>query len=255
VVAAWFTPSTLGIGYLWAGAIGAVLLVTGAALLYRRRGRAAYARVSARIPLPIALWVVVYAGFFIASATLSVMDPIDDRFLAPIFPFLMCLAFVGIDAGAGALSRRLGHPWPAYAVAALVILWLIYPADRLNTEAKTIRAISEASRSTYDAWRHSDLMRAVEGRSFEGRVYSNAPTYTLLHAGVYTRPVPASLDAWQTGEAATVIWFDALPDCDFSRKYCVEAAYTLDQLAALFAAEPLVDARDGAVIRLRPSEP
>lgn len=265
VVRAWFLPESVEIGYYRAGAVLLVLAAVGIAWVVRRHGRAAPRAIVGALPLPVVLWVVVYPATFIVSETLYDLTPIDDRYLAPVYVFVILLVFMLLDALVQWARESGSGPRRAFAGAliALAALWLVIPALRLEDDITTLRATSRATADTYGYWRGADLVRDLAAGPVADRpradVLTNVPMHLLVHTGIPAAFVPRTLAGWDAvaarlarsgGEGVLLIWFADVERCDFTRDYCIETAYTPAQLGDAFALETLRTAAGGAVYRV-----
>lgn len=251
----WLTPERFGIGYQAAGLIAGGALVLGLALLIVRERRGALRWLAGLRALPLILFAALYTAFVVVSAARVQYDPIDERLLAPLYVPVIGLAFAALDRLADWLRTR-GGRIPAYALVALAALWLLHPVDRLRDNIPTLRDISQASQITYETWRESPLVRAVRAEPPSGRILTNAPLHLLVQSGLANDPVPATLDGWAAlmqdaaGEKVTLVWFEPVVRCDWSRRHCIETDYTVETLAGRWDATPVIIAADGGMYRL-----
>jgi hypothetical protein len=257
VLKTWFIPDQIGIGYFKAAFIAAVVFGIWGILYYRRYRRKSFSRLLQSPTIPFLLWIVIYPAFFIISETLNDLTPINDRYLAPMAPFLFGLVFMGVDTLVGTLRRSSRPPWLIYIIVGAVMLWLLYPISRLNTEVKSLRAFSEATQLTYSTWRENNLIRTIKAHPIEGEIYTNAPMPVLLHTGLAVHPIPGNLDDWNADrirelsqEQSHLLWFNDLDRCDLSRRYCIEASYTPEDLMSLFDLVTTTEVSDGTLYDL-----
>ena len=255
VLTRWFTPDRMGFGYYDAALVALVLIGLFLVYYYRRYGRITLDRLARLHTLPMILLVIIYPVFFVVNVTLIDFTPIDDRYLAPIYVFVMCLTFMLLDALVSWLTARTGSPRAAYLVIGVAALWLVVPVDRLLDELPTLKDLSAASQDTYRAWNDSDLMQRVREGNLDSPVYTNAPLPVLLYTGLSVEAVPKQLEGWSPPDnAAILIWFDTMPPCRFNRAHCIETDYTPSDLTGHVAPDPLVTATDGALYALQDRE-
>jgi hypothetical protein len=250
IVAEWFTPERFGIGYVAAGIIAALLIGLWLVIAYRRREWASWRKLAAARWLPMALYALLYVAFVILSATRVHFDAIDDRLLAPVYVFVIALAFLLVEALLGGIETHIKGGLPVVFVLILLVAWTFYPVNRLRDKIPTLKAIADASRESDRAWHDSGLMERIREADLDGPVYTNAPLPVLLYSGLTVEAVPPHLEDWSP-EAAVLVWFDAFPPCNFARKHCIQTDYTPADLAGHIPPEPLLTADDGAVYVLQ----
>lgn len=146
------------------------------------------------------LFVSTYVFVLVVAASVTLVDPISDRLLAPAFVLLVFLALVAADAKIQAgVGRGL--------VVGLLAFWLVLPA---HSAALTLGAYVHDGAGGYNtvAWRQSPLMAWLQatrsardergGSSAHGaavtagapRIYTNAPDAVYILAGIASRPSP-----------------------------------------------------------------
>jgi hypothetical protein len=227
------------------------LALLGAALLLAGAWRSARCPRSADWRRPAALiagFCLLYLGYLIAAATLTALDPIDDRLIAPLVPPLVVLLFVALAAVAGRLRA------PAAAVVVVAAVWLAL----LGRESRELlRRIDAHGISGYEAtrWRGSPLLAELRQATPDGTLYSNDPFAVWYWTGHEARLSPRrhpyrspgarvdDLTNLRAGAAAGpvyLVWFEGVPR-DF--------LLSLAELQANLDMEPTLRAPDGAVYR------
>ncbi len=254
----WFIPRELGVGYIkFTGAV--ILVLTLVVMLeYRRHGKFTLGGLERRPGvLPMLLLIIGHLIILVSSATFTYIMPIDDRYMAPIYPVVIVLIFMVIEQLQGWLSQRFQASVIKYAVPIVATVGLLVPIGRLNSEIPTLQAISKASNATYDTWRASDLIQQLKAQPPDGRIFTNAPRHVLIQTGIDSRAVPRSLEDWIPPEDVLsrsqpnyLVWFETIVGCDFERNFCIQTSYQLGDLKAIIGVQKEASAADGAVYRL-----
>jgi len=243
------------------------VVIAFAAPSVRRRAGFPYALGSAALSAVYILWLVV-------SAATTAFDPIDIRFLSPIFPFavltflflvqtllLACLTYVREKEGRlqlGKYSVYLCQPVPAVTLlaAGVFLIWFIYPAgELLRFSNATVRDGRDLNHS---AWHNSELVQNLRRGIILPQcqvVYSNYPEVVYFYAeeGKWQprysplRSPPRvmsgnmqfqALDSQWPEAGACLIWKDTTERADLLRP---------DELAALRHLVLLAQFQDGAI--------
>ena len=170
VIAAWFIPDATLPGGIFVVAVIVVVLV--AVTLKVRRA------VGGRVRLEAActgLFVSLFVGLLLYSATTYSMDAIGDRLLAPVYIPLLYLLIVMIDNSVQwlARSRRPAGKCAAYGALALCALWLYYPCSA--TLEKAQHHARHGWGYTGAVWKESSLIEWLQAHPLDGVVYSNGP--------------------------------------------------------------------------------
>jgi hypothetical protein len=251
VLARWAVPAVTG------DRVRVGLALLGAALLLAGVWQAAWHPRSADWRRPAALiagFCLLYLGYLVAAATLTALDPIDDRLISPVVPPLVVLAFVALAAVGGHAARRRG----ALAAAVLVVA-AVWPALLGYQSLELLRRIDAHGIGGYEAarWRGSPLLAELRRAPPDGTLYSNDPFAVWYWTGREARLSPrrhpyrspgVSVDdlaglraGLTTGGPAHLVWFEGVPR-DF--------LLSLDELQANLDLEPTLRAPVGAVYRI-----
>jgi|GEM_PF-805904 len=185
------------------------------------------------------LFSVVYVAYLIASATTVAFEPINSRYLIPIYIPIVLVTLTMLD---GLLCRMKTHSLvgrvPIYLLA---VLFLIYPL--LNTVA-AVQSSRQNGAGGYatDDWRERDgflkYMKLDESLQTSGQVtyYSNYADVVYAFSGVRTYCLPKKEGPYmycleqfkasvKENESSMLIWLDgSVP----------ETLYNLEELSAMF---------------------
>ena len=244
ILTAWIVPfdtkSTLPpIGLLVLLAICAAMMV-GAL----RRGNAASP------PLP-ATFVLVYCVLLVAAHTVIDITRINNRELAPIYPYLIAVLFGLLEGVERRLTARSRRAWLRYAVAVPALLWLaVYPLSQTAQEVRALRTWC----CQRTEWEQVEVVQWLTRHDLSGVVLSNStlPLYTARFGTIYMLSLSGDLNAFEAlaHPGDTVVWFsDSVKKrCGPSSWYCHKTTYTLDDLRPRL--EPIAELADGGIYRV-----
>jgi hypothetical protein len=206
----------------------------------------------ARLELVAFTFGVVYAAWLAFSAATISLDPIDDRFLAPLFVPVAWLV-VGITRRLFALGEERFGRWPTVAgLVVLAVVWAVAQGSRLPRLAADVEQSSLA---------HIPRLEASEKRLAERispQIYSNAPHAVYLRTGTRVSYSPRSAryrsderideigplrDRLAAEGRAVLIWF---------RQVDSPSVYTPAELAKYFRLRLLAEATNAALYVLCP---
>ena len=230
-----------------------LVMALGAWLVLSRAESAARARLHGYIPF--AVFTLLYVLYLVAAETLTALDAIDVRLIAPLLPPAIVLIVVMLHEVAVHLSLRLGR-WVLGAAAVAGVLWLALLGAR---SARLVQGLVADGVAGYEGqrWRTSELVGALSALNPDGVVYSNDPfiisyrtdrparlsprrhPYRSPHTPV--DDLPQLEEALASGTEIYLVWFDDVP-----RDYLMSLA----ELEAALKLDPVVRARDGTVYRI-----
>ena len=208
---------------------------------------------SARL-LPIAFFALfsgIYVAYLVASATAVAFEPINSRYLVPVYlPFLLIFMTSG-DYLASRLGERLNMRAVKYSICLLLALFMIYPA--LNTAASVLVSYrSGAGGYASDSWYDKSGFIPYMQNNESGTFYSNNAdaVYTLSGIRTYYPPkksgphmygVEQFRAAISRDESSFIIWFsNGVP----------QTLYNLEDMAQLFELEKIGEFEDGEVYKV-----
>ena len=263
----WVVPPNApdGLAYLLWLAVGLVGLA-GAVVALRGR-RPAYFRLEPA--LPFAAFVLIYLVFMLAIVPLTVGQPIDSRYLLPIYVPLLVAAmflldrFLSIDrAEAAGQGRTAGQGRAVYGLVALVLLATLVHIGYSARESLHVTARMQAEHPPYSyraaRWQHSETLNYIRTHLSNGRIYSNHPVLawfwdrTTAPGKHQSLPdeihhLTSSIMYWTDGDGAYIVWLKHLSDYDYD--------YDDFDIRCLPGVEPVAELSDGVVFRVTAAEP
>ncbi|NLV37528.1 MAG: hypothetical protein GXY17_12755 [Clostridiaceae bacterium] len=172
--------------------------------------------------LPILFFVAysaIYIVYLIASATLVAFEPINNRYLAPVYLPVLLSLFIAADYLHERIKARINPKLAGFFTYALLALFLIYPA--LNSAAFTVnnRRIGAGGFAS-DVWHERDGF--IKYMDYSGRYtyYSNCADAVYVLTGIRTYCIPKRSGPYMYGleqfkaavsrdENSYIIWFDS----------------------------------------------
>lgn len=152
----------------------------------------------------------VYVAILIAAASTSMIDPIDNRLLAPIYVPVTLATLCMANAWFHVASRSV----LVIRVLAIVVTsaWLVYGTLAFTRVVRHHARTGAGGYSTV-AWRESPLIQYLRGQSkcIQKPLYSNSPEAIYALLGVKAKPSPRhdGTSAWSIQRLACLVWWDA----------------------------------------------
>ena len=215
------------------------------------------------------LFALLHLGILVIIASATVTQPVDARYLAPIYAPLLIAAALLLDrllrieaSGKAALVKR--------ALAGLLLAgWLTMVGfDALNNVRLTAHALESGYRG-YNAaqWRERETVVHARANPIAGQAFSNEPEALYLYTGaspvgkVPLASIIHGCEAWLQSIAAPayIVWFDERAPPPSLKKvlgWPAKPAPTkpkrcnIREMQPHPALEPLADLPDGAVYRV-----
>jgi hypothetical protein len=176
-----------------------------------------------------------------------------------------------VEQGAERFNRRYRNKAGSVVVLGLSFIWLLHPASFTLPYAGELANVGLLGDYNV-AWRNSELLAWLKDHSVTGQFFTNARAPVYLHTGVYSEIMPWH-GAWSVrynaideidwspmrevvaaSDAVYFIWFRNVTryHCDIQAvNFCFDTGYTMEELASIFAVEPIIELEDGGVYRLR----
>ena len=248
VLTRWFVPREIpfSAGLMIVGSVVCAIALIIGSCRYRLKRQVNF---DLRQVLPAVLIVLVYTLFLTVSSTIIYFDRISDRFLAPIYVFVMFLVFIEIDLGFSMVSQFLKKKRRGdLLVIGLCSLWLIYP---LACVTRSVSAHIQEGAGGYNriVWRESPVMWWLRTHRVEGKIYSNAPAAIYILAGRSAQMSPRrSTDISLFKESLASEGNNYLVWCtNMHRQYL----YDVEELASQVEIEEVATFPDGAIYLLK----
>ena len=263
VFGAWIVPSNAPewVAYLLWLAVGLVGLA-GVAVVLRNRPKKPPA-FGLGPAVPCGVFALMYLVFMLAVVPLTVGQPIDSRYLLPIYMPLLLAAvflldrFLSIEATGWLAAIR-------FVLAALVLLaslahsgFSLHSNLHSTRRARTVGYLEWTYNSRY--WERSESLHYIRDTPIDGQVYSNnfflAWFWDRTAAlGKHARlphnihHLTSAIMRWTNGDGAYILWL---------RNEKCHAVYAYDDfdLRYLPGVEPVAELADGAVFRITAAEP
>jgi hypothetical protein len=205
--------------------------------------------------VPFAGFCSLYLLYLILAASLTALDPIDSRLIAPLLPpAIVLVVALGYDAATSSGRWR-----TAGRIVALALLCLWLAASARDSIQLIRRATSDGIDGYADsAWLRSETLAYLRAQPPPGEIYSNDPFAITYRTGREARLSPrrhpyrspnatvddiADLrDALASGDGVYLVWFDTVP-----RDFLLNPT----ELAMILELQPVDRFDDGTVYRLR----
>jgi hypothetical protein len=205
---------------------------------------------------PFGLYVVIYATLVVVSTAVTALDPVNGRYLSPMYvPLIIALVVL---LGSLTSEHNSARRWNAVTLtAAAVACWLVYPT--VTSAGLLERYITDGAGGFHTSrWMDSELARYVRSHEFADVVYANEPYALYFLTGKITQQSPRRYfyrSKVLTGDLETLnsqignldhvnlIWFDG---------YWGDFLYTPEDLRERYSLGELERVQDGAVYSITP---
>ncbi|HOE12572.1 MAG TPA: hypothetical protein PLQ35_12350 [bacterium] len=246
-ISIWFIPVEIP---LWIREV-LLLLFGGAAgihILYKIwQGRRSPTR-DVQVPV-MALFTWIYILTLVALSTTVAFQRIANRFLLPIYVFVVFLFVKSADDLLGHYSHvRLQKTVVSIFLVALSFCWMGYMIPHIHGKVVHHRKCGTGEYNI-ERWKESDMIRVIQREPIQGKIFSNAADIMYIFTD---RPATMGPFRAETIEEFReklskdgpnyLVWFDAC------RK---DYIYNLDEIQSIFALELIRECQDGAIYRIR----
>ena len=177
------------------------------------------------------------------------VEPISQRYLSPIFPIFLLLAFKSLEGfsewcdAKGLLRNR------AAALSLVVAIFMFSQSATTASQVVSIWREEGAGDYTQTSWEESELIRWLQRNPLDGQIYSNAADLIYFKTGVVARPLPprgVDIAAWYRTLPDNVKHYGAWFEQSF-RTYMV----TPKELASVFQLKGLLVTRNEAFFEIQ----
>lgn len=211
-------------------------------------------KVSLRQITPIFLFIIIYTAFLIISALTMPLEPISNRYLAPIYIPLTLLLLILVQAFVEPYQKRYSKTIMNAIMIIGISIWLVYPFRSTMFEA--VNLVQNGLRYSSKVWITSETIRYLfdhQELESECKIYTNDPfaAYILANLVVKTSPVrypyefPTMLNdisklrgSWPEENDTCLIWFDVTNRKDL---------FTLEELQTVANFTTINHLKDGSI--------
>jgi 4-amino-4-deoxy-L-arabinose transferase-like glycosyltransferase len=198
----------------------------------------------------IGAFVFLYSVFVVVGASFyAALGPIGERFLAPLYVFILFLLFIGADSAWQNLKHS-GMNRKISLIFALVWLtaWLVLSVFR-TSESVYKRMKNGAGVFTTTGWIKSPLLDSLRSKPLDGRIFSNAPDAIYILTGIAGQLSPSryevdpeKMKSMMVEGRSYVVWFE-----DVDRPHL----YSRSELASRLVLEEIGRFTDGTIYLIK----
>ena len=159
--------------------VGIIICIGCFLLFYYRKSRE-----NIRAIIPFGLFPVIYLGMIIIIIPFSAGDPIDDRYLLPVYVPILLVSAVFLDRFFSADQVPMFYKWiPISVVVIGIVVHSGFSIERNVSD--TLDALKEGYKeqlSNTAYWDDSEIISWVESNDIYGKVYSSAFDLLWYHS-------------------------------------------------------------------------
>ncbi len=210
---------------------------------------------------PLIIYIALYSVFIIFISSYTANEPIGNRLLSPLYPFLMIVLSFCIDGIYKSVTFKKGYLLK-FVISSILFLWLLYPIYGAVSFIKLCRqegAGEDFYRQSYygkDAWQKSPLIQWLRNKHIEEKVYSNEPYALYILTGIVasyspitTVPLSQFVSTLPNYNKCLLIWFNEMFNGKKRFFMQTEQLYPLDLLKNFFKMEEVVIFEDGSIYK------
>jgi Dolichyl-phosphate-mannose-protein mannosyltransferase len=175
----WQAIQTVGSWLAPRGSVVALVIVVGVGAWLAGRSHPERAAAGSSSVALLMWFSVTYLAFIVLGASLTKVDVIDDRLLAPVVVPLLVVLLVSVEsllAKTSDRSRLVGA-----ALIAALLVWTLYPA---GTWLSRLETATDGVGFAAERWQESETVAALAVLSGGAPVYSNWPDAVYYVGGV-----------------------------------------------------------------------
>jgi hypothetical protein len=208
---------------------------------------------------PMLCFLIVYPSVLITIAAVSwSREPINSRYMSPIYIPLISLVALAMDAGADFLGRRFRGLAPKRLLFAAFCIWLAYPLC-YGVGRVVHLARDGAGGFSKPSWRNSALILYLKQHPPAGQVYTNSQYALYLLTGTSARLSPRKY-TYQSHDPTSddlVRFRESLASSDDTYLAWFENEdssylYDVQDLRSRFDVEVVVTTPSGVLYRVKP---
>jgi hypothetical protein len=164
----------------------------------------------------IGAFIFLYTVFVVVGASFyAALGPIGERFLAPLYVFILFLLFIGADSAWQNLKHSDRNRKISLIFASVwLTAWLVLSVFRIS-ECVYYRMKDGAGVFTTTIWIKSPLLDSLRSKPLDGRIFSNAPDAIYILTGIVAQLSPSryednleKIKSMSTEERSYLVWFE-----------------------------------------------
>lgn len=263
VINNWFLPYSFPLPLYYLLLVMLMAFIIFIHVWHQRRSRLIKAKCDFTLK-PIIIYILLYAVFIVLSSSYMANEPIGNRLLSPIYPFLIIIFCVCLKQLNEFINTKTGRRgFLKFIFLCVFFLWLLYPVYGAINFIKICRQEGAGEdfygQSYYgkDAWQESPLIKWVRCNKLEGKIYSNEPYALYILTGfvasyspMTTVPISRVAAELPHHKNCLIVWFKESFDSKTRFFMGADQLYSLKQLHSLFKIEEVAVFDDGYVFRI-----
>ena len=252
-ITTWWLPETLP--FIERVGLSAVILVSiaGGSMVALGRDQAKSVIGKVRACIPMILFIGVYMSCLILLLANIAADPLDNRYLSPIYvPLTLALTILVATIGS---VTQLRSVYKSFMFICLTV-WLMYPASQVTNLIHTYLDNGAGGFHQF-RWATSDLINYLTFNELDGIIYNNEPDVLYLGTGQIARRSPrkygsatrlptndltAFAKSLDGNRPVYLVWFNGAGG---------KHSYSVEEIRARFDMEEVVRRADGAIYTVR----
>jgi hypothetical protein len=218
-----------------------------------------------QIMASIIVYITCYIVFFIITSSLIAYEPINDRQLAPLFPFVLLVLLVAAEESIKRSGFILENKKLIRGMLiALLPLLMTYPV--LKTSLLISDWIKEGAGEDFyglsyygkKAWQESPLITWLKNNPLSGCVYSNDPAPLYILAGIHAKlslskdtTVTRFREELNVNQNCCLVWFNNNLDGRYRMLQSQDRICPLEKVKELIELQEVAVFSDGTVYRFK----
>lgn len=179
VLTSWLIPSYVPfhIRLIFAGILSFILISIAISTYYKKN--------SGKINMILiqAGYILICVIFIIILSSVSSLDPIPYRYLAPVYIIFICLVFCLLEIALEWLNEKVNiQNFGKYVVVLLCLAWWFYPIT--NAYSYIMFTAKNGIGYSSNSWRLSPILKYIKNNPLSGKIYSNAPDALYILCGI-----------------------------------------------------------------------
>jgi hypothetical protein len=245
----WFLPYHTPTSVRIAIFVVVIGFVVAFAFLYRDRAVQCERSEAKTIMVESGTVLCAYCLLLIIIANSIQVEPISQRYLSPIFPIFLLLAFKSLGGFAEWCDAKGLFRNRAVVLSLIIAFLMLGQSAATASQVVSIWREEGAGDYTQISWEESELIRWLQRHPVDGQIYSNAADLIYFKTGVVARPLPvrgADMAVWHRTLPANVKHYGAWFGQSF-RAHMV----TPKELASVFELKGMLVSRNEAFFEIQ----